>query len=236
MKPLRETHDPSIADEHAAAELLSKLAPFEANAALRRQVRLALDAERGTRRAPYFRPVLVVLSLCAATAAAAKVGGIWHESAEPAPAPNATAVHVAASAPLTPAAAPTAMRQPEASSRPLPSTPRSSSTGEPARTSPRNSAASAASAETGPGARLMIEAMQARRAGNLARAAELVAEYRRQYPSGALQEEALAVSMEAANASGDQRTAGELARQYLAQYPGGRFSGQARRISSPAGH
>jgi len=61
-----------------------------------------------------------------------------------------------------------------------------------------------------------------RQEGRPSRAAHLLAEYLRGYPTGSLAEEALALSVEAAATRGD--AAGEeLARQYFARYPSGHF-------------
>jgi len=59
-------------------------------------------------------------------------------------------------------------------------------------------------------------------------AAKQLDEYMRRYPSGALAEEALALSVEAATQRGDAR-AKELAERYLARYPSGRFRRAAER-------
>jgi hypothetical protein len=74
----------------------------------------------------------------------------------------------------------------------------------------------------------MLEAMQARKAGDMARAASLLAEYRSKYPDGDLQEEALALSIEAAAARHDG-SAQSFAAQYLKRFPNGRFREQAER-------
>jgi hypothetical protein len=84
-------------------------------------------------------------------------------------------------------------------------------------------------AATGPGAALVIEAMKARRTGDPARAARLLNEYRTKYPDGALQEEALVLSIEAAASLGDA-SVGELARTYLTLFPNGRFGNRVERV------
>jgi hypothetical protein len=69
---------------------------------------------------------------------------------------------------------------------------------------------------------LMLEAIQARQDGDLARADRLLTRYRTEFPDGVLQEEALALSIEAM-AARNRRGAEQLARLYLQRYPDGRF-------------
>jgi hypothetical protein len=78
-------------------------------------------------------------------------------------------------------------------------------------------------------ATLMLEALRTRNSGNAARVGELAEEYRRKHPHGPLQEEALALSVEAAAARRDPNAAA-LARDYLLRYPRGRFAAQAARV------
>jgi len=75
---------------------------------------------------------------------------------------------------------------------------------------------------TGPGADLVVAAMQARRTGDLARVERLLTTYRTRYPDGALNEEALVLSLEAAALRGSNH-APELAHRYLAQFPRGQY-------------
>lgn len=77
-------------------------------------------------------------------------------------------------------------------------------------------------------AELLVEAMRARRSGDARRVSELVDEYRARHPQGALQEEALILSIESAVARHAPNTSA-LAREYLRRFPGGRFALQARR-------
>jgi hypothetical protein len=75
----------------------------------------------------------------------------------------------------------------------------------------------------------VVEAMRAlRQEKNPARARALLAEHQALHPRGALSEEVLALSIEAAVAQGDAR-ASDFARRYLSQYPRGRFRGLALR-------
>jgi hypothetical protein len=77
--------------------------------------------------------------------------------------------------------------------------------------------------------RLVFEAMRAlRQEGQPERASRLLDEYLRRYPDGALAEEALTLSIEAATARSDPR-ARDLASRYLAKYPNGRFRSAAER-------
>lgn len=82
---------------------------------------------------------------------------------------------------------------------------------------------------------LLWEAMEARRSGDLEKMNRLADEYRSEQPTGALDEEALALSLEAAIAKGSPR-AQPLAREYLDKYPQGRFATLAKKAlksSSP---
>ena len=77
----------------------------------------------------------------------------------------------------------------------------------------------------------MMEALQARRAGDAARAQQLTAEYQKKYPNGALKEEALAIAFESAAARKDP-SALRLAQKYLSSFPQGRFRKQAEQVLS----
>jgi hypothetical protein len=76
-----------------------------------------------------------------------------------------------------------------------------------------------------------MEALQARRAGDTARAQQLTAEYQKKYPNGALKEESFAISFESAAARNDP-SAKRLAQKYLAAFPNGRFRAQAEQVIS----
>ena len=78
----------------------------------------------------------------------------------------------------------------------------------------------------------VAEAVRAlRKQGDAARAQALLDQYLRANPHGALAEDALALSIEAAATRKDPRAA-DYARRYLARYPNGRFKGVAERALS----
>jgi hypothetical protein len=75
----------------------------------------------------------------------------------------------------------------------------------------------------------VAEAVRAlRKQGDAARAQALLDQYLKSNPRGALAEDALALSIEAAAARKDPRAA-DYARRYLARYPNGRFRSVAER-------
>ena len=95
----------------------------------------------------------------------------------------------------------------------------------PAKAEPRKVAAGPTEEESA----LMMQAVQAlRRDHDAERAGALLDDYLRRFEHGALEEEALALAVEAAAARGDER-AGELGERYLARYPKGRFRQAAER-------
>lgn len=78
----------------------------------------------------------------------------------------------------------------------------------------------------------VAEAVRAlRKQGDPARAQQLLARYLRENPRGALAEDALALSIEAAAARKDPRAV-DYARRYLARYPQGRFRSLAERVAA----
>lgn len=78
----------------------------------------------------------------------------------------------------------------------------------------------------------VAEAVRAlRKQGDPARAGQLLDQYLRSNPRGALAEDALALSIEAAAARKDPRAA-DYARRYLARYPQGRFRSLAERVAA----
>ena len=223
MRPLREhLDDPDLAIR-AGAVLLAKVPPLELSSTQRRRIRARIDA--AAEQAPGMRwlkpafalPVLLVVGVASATVGPRLYRAVVPQHAyEPEP-PHAVAPHAAAPQAAAPALKPAA---PEAASSISiedlePEKPAQASV-------PRGS-------QSGPGASLMMEALQARRAGDTARAQELTAEYQKKYPNGALKEEALAIAFESAAARKDA-SAARLAQKYLAAFPRGRFRTQAEQV------
>lgn len=213
MKRLIEEREPTL-------EALTKLvvsaqrhqpSPFAKRHVHSRLVR-TLEA-----RSPRFawRPALAGAGalLIAATAAAAGYS-IWEPPPRPmAPAPSPRVV--------PPKETPVASEP-----RPVPTPPL-------VETPPRSEKASERRAEkprpAGEDPTQVAEAVRAlRRQGDPVRAQALLDQYLRANPRGALAEDALALSIEAAAARKDPR-AGDYARRYLARYPQGRFRAVAER-------
>ena len=236
MKRLPEQFDPESADEAYIAGLLHDVRPFEPSTDQMHRVWTAL--ERAPSRRPRRRlrgPVIAGLILCGATVASATLPRVWNRwsraSVEVTPAPvvvMATAAprRVPPAAPLPPAV----LTDPASDVAALPAAPPPrSETLARKTTSAKSNAMPAQPADSPTSGMLMIEAMRERRAGNLARALELASAYRTQNPGGALYEEALALSFQAAAVLGDEE-AKPLARLYVQRYPGGRFRAQAQRV------
>ncbi len=81
---------------------------------------------------------------------------------------------------------------------------------------------------------MLFDATRAlRHEGNAQKARRILSEYRRQFPGGAMSEEALALSIEIAQRSGDPR-AKQLAKRYLERYPSGHFRSRAERALEAA--
>ena len=223
MKPLREhLDDPDVA-LRAGAMLLAKVPPLELSAIQRRRIRARIDAvtdqPRSLRwlRPAFALPVLLIVGVAGATVGPRIYHAVLPQHSfeqepprfQPAatPAPKAQ-TQAPAVAPATPSLPDSITPEELEAEKPTP-TPHTS--------------------QSGPGASLMMEALQARRAGDTTRAQELTAEYQKKYPNGALKEEALAIAFESA-ASRKDPGAAKLAQKYLAAFPHGRFRTQAEQV------
>jgi hypothetical protein len=216
MKRLLEDSEPSLS---ALTELLAASKPHEPNPFAKRLVQSRLNRELAgrPRRFP-LRSVWVGLSalLLAASAAAAAGYSFLASPSEqpfvppPGPieprVPTGTAPRVATPA-IDP---PVVLAPPPNDAKPL--------------------ARPAEKPRAGEDPSQVAEAVRAlRKQGDPVRAQALLDQYLRQNPRGALSEDALALSIEAAAARKDPRAA-DHARRYLARYPNGRFRGLAERV------
>ncbi len=223
MKPLREQLNDPDAVLRAGASLLAKVPPLELSPEQRRRIRARIDAVSDERRSVgWLRPAFAVPVLLVVGVAGATVGPRVYRAMVPRQAMEQPEVRARAAepSPATPAVVAPPPAAPEGS-------PEKAITPEELET--EKAAPAPHSSPSGPGATLMMEALQARRAGDAARAQRLTAEYQKKYPNGALKEEALAIAFESAAARKDP-SAAPLARKYLATFPKGRFRPQAEQV------
>jgi len=232
-----EQSDRFDANEACGVALLAQARPLEPSAARKHRVWNALHASGMKRSIFRLSPAFAIaIVLFGATGASGMVARMWLRShrplasaapplaPQPAQRPPAIELPAIPHQNIAPATTP-----PEPLRRPATFSPEAKPAG---RLRPPSTAPSADLVRS-PGAALMVQAMQARRAADYGRVRELAAEYRSKYPDGALQEEALALSIEAAAARGDA-DASRLASLYLQAYPTGRFREQAlRALRSP---
>lgn len=222
MKRLLEERDASLSalTELVASAERHQPSPFAKRAVQSRLMR-SLEAG-GSRRGSFRRPALLGVGglLVAATAAAAGYSLIDTEQAPPLVAPPASIV------------VPPSLRSPVSSPnlRPAPVAPVAPPD------APPSAALSGAKRLDKPLAgedpTQVAEAVRAlRKQGDAGRAQLLLDRYLRANPRGALAEDALALSIEAAAARKDPRAA-DYARRYLARYPNGRFHTVAERALS----
>ncbi|MDF3070553.1 MAG: hypothetical protein K0R38_6154 [Polyangiaceae bacterium] len=223
MKPLRQQLDDPDMVVRTGATLLAKVPPLELSVEQRRRIRARIDAvSEEPRWARWLKPAFAVPVLLVVGVAGATVGPRIYRAV----APQRAFVQEAAPAPRA-----AATRAPQALAPPSPASPElpKEKTITPEELTPEKTAPSPHPSPSGPGATLMMEALQARRAGDATRAQQLTAEYQRKYPNGALKEEALAIAFESAAARKDP-SAAALARKYLATFPKGRFRSQAEQV------
>lgn len=237
MKPLRDTREFASEAERRVAELLATLDPYEPNPVRKQSLGVKLAASHHERGFRWLRPVAGIAFLFAGTAAAATLGQrFWPEpveQVEQAPPEIARARSIAPSG--TPSrgtgSEPAALLPTHAEPAPVPQAvapaPTMRTTPAPPRQAPTTQKRPTRASED---PRPVADALRAlRKEQDPARAQSLLDEYLRHNPQGALSEEALALSIEAAHARKDP-AAKAHARRYLARYPAGRHRRLAERV------
>lgn len=235
MKRLRDRADPLSPLEANAVDLLRSTQRYQPALGAKQRVRARLLVSRSVAPAQIFRPAVVVAFVCLAAGASAAIGGTWlvrqhlRDTHTPHAASEVTATALVLHAPSMKGGAPSA---PSAEAKLTLSD--ENPTSAPITSGIEGNDRTVGSSTKAPSrpveqVKLVFDSMRAlRRDGHPDRAARLLDEYLRRYPNGALAEEALALSIEAAVQRGDSR-ARELADRYLARYPSGQFQKAAER-------
>lgn len=237
MKRLRERTDPMSPLELDAITLLSATERFQPPTGAKQRVRASLLASRAGARVRAFRPVVILVSLLLAAGASAAIGGTWiieHRLRSETTVPSATETPANPQNARQTAVASRSLKAQEVSQAEPAVVPQASATAESLAsthlaTNDKQPGPSRTQAKSSEQVKLVFDSMRAlRRDAQPERAGKLLDEYLRRYPRGALAEEALALSIEAAIQRGDPR-AKDLANRYLARYPSGQFQKAAER-------
>ncbi len=244
MKRLSDRSEPMSPIEAGAISLLRSVERYQPPPGLKQRVRARLLASRSAVRFRLIRPVIAGAFLLLAAGASAAIGGTWAVRQYLAARTSTTELAKQSQPTVVPVERTQgpSVREPEpsaiSSALGLPDSNSSPTVVGSLRNARNNARGTAKASEQAkppePGkpseqVKLVFDSMRAlRRDGQPERAARLLDEYLRRYPGGALAEEALALSIEAASMLGEPR-AKDLANRYLARYPNGQFQKAAER-------
>jgi hypothetical protein len=232
MKRLSEEILPADSPGSKLADLVRGAQPFRANPFRKRMILQRLTRASVAPRAWLPKPVLA--SVVAAVVGSAGIAGAsygWYKSRV-----AAQRIEARASEPVRTASAPRKALPAPVVAPPRVETIEPESSAKPLETSPNRrlerplTARQRVSKENGEDPSEVLEAIRAlRKQGDAARAQVLLDQYLKTHPSGALTEDALVLSIEAALARHDPR-ASEYAKRYLNRFPNGRFRSLAQRV------
>ncbi len=244
MKRLCDTSEFGSESEQRLADLFCSAERYRPNPLRKRRIEIQIATRPRRRAARAWQPALLAVLLVTGTAAAAVLGHrLIHQGERDKP-PLALFSHSGASVQKR---TPAPMRAPASAVEEVERDPASAVSAEPAvereapvvvKRSRARGLARASSQATKPRSTRPIgedptrvaEALRAlRKQGDPERAQSLLSEYMKANPHGALSEEALALSIEAAHTRHDP-AAKRYARRYLARYPAGRHAALARRV------
>jgi hypothetical protein len=239
VKPLTEQVQQLDGVERQLAELFAAAEPTRSDPFRKRRILVRLSKQTLTRRSAW-RPAIIVTMMLGATAAAATVGrgplktawnGLWtrHQN-EVQPTVLQTPQHPInfvtpslsepIALPIVPAEHPSP--QPAAVQEAAAST---------VTTRPHSTAEPMHSASSEDPSQVLSAIRALRNEHNPARAKTLLNRYLQTHPQGALTEDALALSIEAAVATNDPKSS-DIARTYMARYPNGRYRSLAMKALS----
>jgi hypothetical protein len=244
VKPLSELDAHSTGSDRRLAELFEAAKPYQSNPLTKRRVLIRMQARLHRPPRTLLKPALLGVLFIAGSAAAAALGQRALLDDLPSEQPPLTVSartlaenreqHATPSYHNGPAPAgeTSSGNQPPndgaADTATLPSPPKQARVSKP-RPGPKLARQGSANAKSDDPTRV-VEALRAlRKQGDPARAQALLRDYMKANPHGALSEEALVLTVEAAHARKDPR-AKHHARRYLAQYPRGRHRALAQRV------